>query len=298
MDVSFESGGETCAAWHLAGDGDDLAGPNGRPCVVMAPMLGGTRDSGLLPFAEAFAAAGFEVLLFDYRCFGDSSGEPRQFASPPRHRKDYVAAVACARGLEGVDPDRIVLWGTSWSGGHVAHVASNDPSIAAVISQNPDLDGLRTLWMIAGYGGVGQLAKVTWHGLRDRARALRGASPHLIPLVGPPGSVGAMTSEDSEPGYHAIAGPRWRNELTARAVLEETRNRAITRAGRVSCPGDPGVARGFGGRAICLHRRRRPCPACGADQLPDRPLRHLPRRGEGARDRGPTRLPRAGPLGG
>jgi fermentation-respiration switch protein FrsA (DUF1100 family) len=202
----------------------------------MAHGLGGTRDSGLLPFAEAFAGAGLEVLLFDYRCFGDSTGEPRQLASPPRHRQDYAAAVAFARTLDGVDPDRIVLWGTSWSGGHVVYAAAADPRIAAVISQNPDLDGVRTLGMIARYGGIKQLATVTAHGLLDGARALRGGEPHRIPTVGPPGTVGAMTSEESDPGYHAIAGPTWRNELTARAVLDESRNRAVTRARRVRCP--------------------------------------------------------------
>ena len=105
------------------------------------------------PSPRPLPGAGLDVLLFDYRCFGDSTGEPRQLASPPRHRQDYVAAIACARGLDGVDPGRIVLWGTSWSGGHAAQVASRDPRVAAVISQNPDLDGLRTLRMIAGYGG-------------------------------------------------------------------------------------------------------------------------------------------------
>jgi fermentation-respiration switch protein FrsA (DUF1100 family) len=235
-ELTFESGGESCAAWHLSGAADEAADRAGRPCVVMAHGLAGTRDSGLLPFAEAFARAGLDALLFDYRCFGDSTGEPRQLASPRRHRQDYAAAVARARELPGVDPARIVLWGTSWSGGHCVYVASEDPSIAAVIAQTPDLDGARTLGMIAGHGGYAQLLRITAHGLRDRWRALRGTRPHLIPVVGPPGSVGAMTSEDSEPGYLAIAGPTWRNELTARAALEEGRNRAVTRASRVRCP--------------------------------------------------------------
>ena len=74
----------------------------------MAHGFGGSMDSGLLPFAQAFAEAGLDVLLFDYRCFGKSTGEPRQFAWPSRHREDYRAAVEFARGLDGVDPDRIV----------------------------------------------------------------------------------------------------------------------------------------------------------------------------------------------
>lgn len=202
----------------------------------MAHGVGGTRDSSLLPFAEAFAEAGVDALLFDYRRFGDSTGEPRQLARPADHRDDYRAAVAFARGLEGVDPDRIVLWGTSWSGGHVVYVAADDPRIAAVISHTPDLDGARTLLQIARYADLGQLARVTWEGIKDLAGAVRGRPPHMIPLVAPPGEVAAMTSEDAEAGYQAIAGPNWRNEVSARAVIDEIRNRAITRMDRLQCP--------------------------------------------------------------
>ena len=235
-DVSFPSAGQTCAAWHLSGEGDELAGERGRPCVVMAHGVGGTKDAGLLPFAEAFTEAGLEVLLFDYRCFGESSGEPRQFGWPPRHREDYRAAVAFARGLDGVDPERIVLWGSAWSGGHVVYVAADDPRIAAVIAQTPDLDGIRALVEIAKYAGPMHLVRVTMAGLKDLANAARGRPPHLIPLAGDPGTVAAMSSEEARPGYEAIAGPTWRNEVTARAALYEGQNRAITKMDQLVCP--------------------------------------------------------------
>jgi hypothetical protein len=235
-EVSFASHGELCSAWYLRGEGGEFAGANGRPCVVMAHGVGGTRDSALLPFAKAFASAGLDVVLFDYRCFGASSGEPRQLGTPPRHRDDYRAAVDFARGLDGIDPERIVLWGTSWSGGHVVYVAADDPRIAAVISQTPDLDGLRTLAQITRYGSKAQLLRVTAHGIRDQLNALRGKEPHLIPIVAPPGEVAALASEESKPGYEAMAGPSWRNEITARAVLYEGLNRPITRIGQLGCP--------------------------------------------------------------
>lgn len=236
QEVGFPSEGELCAAWHLTGDGDALRGESGRPCLVMAHGIGGTRDSGLLPFAEAFAEAGLDVLLFDYRCFGESSGEPRQFASPARHREDYRAAVDFARQLDEVDPARIVLWGTSWSGGHAVYVAAEDRGVAAVIAQTPDLDGPRTLREIARYAGWGQLVRMTREGIKDQVGALRGEPPHMIPLVAPPGEIAAMSSEEAEPGYMAIAGPTWRNEVTARAVLDEGRNRATAVTERVGCP--------------------------------------------------------------
>ena len=235
-DVSFPSRGDTCAAWHLTGEGDAFATDRGRPCVVMAHGFGGTKDSGLLPFAEAMAEAGLDVLLFDYRGFGESSGEPRQFAWPPRHREDYLAAIEFARSLDGVDPERIVLWGTSWSGGHVVYAAAADPRVAAVISQSPDLDGLATLRQIGRYAGLGQQLRLTWVGLQDAIRMLRGQEPLTVGVVGPPGAMAGMTSEDSEPGMLAIAGTTWRNEVTARAVFAEWTNRAISRMDELRCP--------------------------------------------------------------
>jgi uncharacterized protein len=202
----------------------------------MAHGFGGTKDSGLLAFGEAMADAGLDVLLFDYRCFGDSSGEPRQFAWPPRHRDDYRAAVEFARGLHGVDPERIVLWGTSWSGGHVVYVAAGDPRIAAVISQSPDLDGIATMREIGRYAGLRHQLEMTWIGARDAVRMLRGQSPLMIGVVGRPGELAAMSTEESEPGMKAIAGPTWLNEVTGRAVFAEWTNRAITQMDKLRCP--------------------------------------------------------------
>ena len=202
----------------------------------MAHGFGGTMDSGLLPFGEAFAEAGLDVLLFDYRCFGGSTGEPRQFAWPSRHREDYAAAVEFSRGLDGVDPERIVLWGTSWSGGHVVYVAADDPGIAAMICQTPDFDGVAALRNVGEYAGVGQQLQLTLRGARDAWRMLRGEEPLMVPTVGPPGLLAAMSSEESDPGMRAVAGPEWRNEVTGRAAFAEWTNRAISRIEKVRCP--------------------------------------------------------------
>jgi uncharacterized protein len=85
-EVFFHSGGVRCAGVHLPGeDGGVFAGDDGRrPCVVLAHGFAGTVDSGLLPYAERFAAAGLDALAFDYRHFGASEGEPRQLWSIPR----------------------------------------------------------------------------------------------------------------------------------------------------------------------------------------------------------------------
>jgi len=174
----------------------------------MGHGFGATRDAGLRPFADRFAAAGLDVLIFDYRGFGTSEGTPRQDVAHWRHRADYHAALAHARRMPGIDPDRIVLWGSSYSGGHVLPVAAKDGRVAAVISQGAAMDGLAALLGIARYAGVGQLLKLTAHAFRDLVQAALGQPPHLIPIVGPPGSLAAITAKGAEIGYEAIMGPR------------------------------------------------------------------------------------------
>jgi len=58
---------------------DALYYPGDKTCIVMAHGFGAVKES-LIPFAEVFSRD-FGVLLFDYRHFGESEGEPRQLIS-------------------------------------------------------------------------------------------------------------------------------------------------------------------------------------------------------------------------
>ena len=235
-DVTFTSRGVTCAAWHLPGTGEAFANEQGRPCVVMAHGFGGTKDTGLLAYAEGFAAAGIDVLVFDYRGFGASAGLPRQNVSFRRQRADYHAAIVAAWRLDGVDPDRIVLWGTSYSGGHVVPVAVADGRIAAVVSMTPAMDGLAALLAMFKHGGVRRLAPLVGHGLLDVFGALLGRPRHHLPVVGLPGSTAIMTTPGALDDYTSLAGPTWRNETCARVALEVAFNRPIRFASRLRTP--------------------------------------------------------------
>ena len=234
-EVAFISAGLRCGGWHLTATTDSLATDDGRPCVVMAHGFGGTRDTGLLGFAEGFAAAGFDVLVFDYRGFGDSQGSPRQHVSHRQQRADYHAAIAAARRFAGVDPDRIVLWGTSYSGGHVVPVSVTDGRIAATVSMTPALDGVAALGAIARRHPV-KLLTLVGHGLRDAVHWLLGLPPHLVPIVGLPGSTAMITAPGAVEGYQALAGATWRNEVCARTALEVALNRPTRMAARLRVP--------------------------------------------------------------
>ena len=229
-EITFKSCGATCAGWLY--QPDDALEP--APCVVMAHGFGGTREDAIPAFAERFAAAGMAALVFDYRHFGDSEGEPRQLLDIGLQLEDWTAAIACARTRAEVDPARIALWGSSFSGGHVVPTAVRDGHVRAVISQGPFADGLKQL----GSFPLSLNLKITAHALRDQLRALFGRPPHYVPVIGPPGSNAVLQSPDSEPGYMAIigAGSRWRNECTPRVMLRVARYRPFRLGGRLPCP--------------------------------------------------------------
>lgn len=204
------------------------------PCVVMAHGFSATRDDGLPAYAEEFVRAGFAVVLFDYRHFGASSGEPRQLLDIGRQQQDYRAVVDWARHAKGIDPDRIVLWGSSFSGGHVLAVAAGDPRIAAVIAQAPFTDSIA----VTRVTPVANIVRASVAALADRAGAIVGRPPRYIPPVGPPGSFAVMTAAEAEPGFAAIAGPNtmWRNEVAARIFLDVIPYRPFRYARRLTMP--------------------------------------------------------------
>ena len=210
-EIAFPSGGAECAAWLYR----PAPGRDRGSCVVLGHGFGATREARLAAYAERFAQAGHHALAFDYRHFGGSGGEPRQLISISRQQADWEAAIATARGLHGVDPGRVVAWGSSYAGGHVIALAARH-ELAAAIAQTPFTDGLATARAL----GAANALRLGRAAALDVFAAARG-SERPIPLVGPPGSVAAMTTPDAEPGYVALYPPErpLRNEFLPRAAL-------------------------------------------------------------------------------
>ena len=228
-DYTFESCGTQCASWLYRPSADGTT-----PCIVMAHGLSGVREQRLDAYAERFMQAGMTVLVFDYRYFGESGGESRQLLSIDRQLQDWEAAVATARSLPGVDADRIALFGTSFSGGHVQVIAARDAAIAAVVSQVPFCDGLPKVASL----GIGPVARLTFAGLRDIVRAVLGQPPYYVPVVGKPGETAFITEAEAHSGFAKITPPdsHWRNEICARLSLSVGTYRPGLKAAQIRCP--------------------------------------------------------------
>jgi hypothetical protein len=185
----------------------------------MAHGFSAVKEMYLDRFAEAFAAAGLNALVFDNRCFGASDGEPRQEIDPWAQVRDYRHAITYLCTVPEVDPERIGIWGSSYSGGHVLVVAAIDRRVKAVVSQVP---------LISGHANMRALVRSDFiAGFRemfdaDRLARFQGKPPAMVPVVDKdPLAPSALPTPDSWDWFSSTGdtrAPSWRNEVTLRSV--------------------------------------------------------------------------------
>lgn len=213
-DVEFNAEGTMLRGWLYQPGGQAPA-----PGVVMAHGFSAVKEMYLDAFAEVFAAAGVAALVFDNRNFGASDGEPRQEIDPWAQVRDYRDAITWMQGLPGIDPTRIGVWGSSYSGGHAIVLGAIDKRIRCVVSQVP---------LISGFRNVQRLVRSDFlPGLRatldaDRAARFTGKEPAMVPVVAEdPLAPSALPTPDSWQWFTDTGrtrAPAWRNEVTVRTL--------------------------------------------------------------------------------
>jgi uncharacterized protein len=221
--------GEQIDAWMFLPDA-----PGPHPVVVMAHGIGGVKAAGLAPFAERFAENGFAAVVFDYRHWGLSTGQPRQLLSVRRQLDDYRTVLAWTRAQDVFDDTRVFIWGTSFAGMHIVELAAGEPGIAGAIAQCPLVDGLAGVANIP----IGRGLRLTAHALADLLGSALGRRPHYLQVSVPPGRLGVIATEDAMTGLARLdpGDGSWSNDITARSVLDATMHRPARRAHRARCP--------------------------------------------------------------
>lgn len=146
-----------------AKEGDKL------PAIVLCHGWGGTKAHLNAQIAPQFAAAGFVVMTFDYRGWGESDSRlvvmdempkpdaegyvtvkalaVRQLVDPLDQQVDIDAAITFIEGESIVDKSRIGIWGSSFGGGHVIWRAANDERVKCVVAQVGAMDQMLGLPM-------------------------------------------------------------------------------------------------------------------------------------------------------
>jgi fermentation-respiration switch protein FrsA (DUF1100 family) len=112
-DVEFDADGITLRGWLYR----PRRGAAVAPVVVMAHGYNCVKELYLDRYAAAVADAGRVVLAYDHRNFGESDGEPRQELDPWVQVRHYRNAITFVQMLDGVDAERIGIWGTSYAVG-------------------------------------------------------------------------------------------------------------------------------------------------------------------------------------
>jgi len=145
--------------WYPKG----LQSGDNRSAIILCHGWGGIRAHLNQAYAPEFARAGYVVLTFDYRGWGDSDSRlvikeripmpdasgmitvraqaVRELVDPFDQTEDIINCLDFLSGEPGVDPARIGLWGTSFGGGHVVYVAALDKRVKCIVSQVPSMDG-------------------------------------------------------------------------------------------------------------------------------------------------------------
>lgn len=217
-DIHFHtSDGLKLAGWHFVPTGDIA---NSSAAIVMAHGFAGIKEQHLGKYAELFAQAGFHVILFDNRNFGDSEGRPRGEIDPLLQVRDYRDAITYAQSLNGVDPNRIGVWGTSYSGGHVLQVGAYDRRVKCVVTQVPDISGSFDLRLAIRPDLLPALFAAFEE---DRRNRYRGEPPMTLEVVSEdPRSDCALPGQDSYDFFFKSMPEgetkNWRNEVTLRSI--------------------------------------------------------------------------------
>ena len=216
QDVEFKTeDGITLRGWHYLPDNR-----SGKvPTIVMAHGFSAVKEMYLDRFAQAFADAGLGSIVFDNRNFGASDGEPRQEIDPWQQVRDYRDAITFAETLEATDPERIGIWGSSYSGGHVLVVGANDRRVKCVVAQVPLISGHANARRLIRADHIAGLQKM-FDG--DRRARMQGKPPAMLPVVSEdPAGPAALPTPDSWTFFTETGRTRaqsWRNEVTLRSV--------------------------------------------------------------------------------
>ena len=131
--------------------------PGPHPCVVMGGGWCYVKELAQPGYADVFARHGLAALIFDYRHFGESEGEPRQHIDPWEQIEDYRNAISYVEELDEVDRARVGAWGISYSGGHVLILGALDRRVRAVCSVVPVIDGYASMRLSHGTLGLRRL---------------------------------------------------------------------------------------------------------------------------------------------
>jgi len=217
QDITFTSQGLRCNGWLYIPD--NLVPQEKVPAIIMAHGYSAVKEMGLSNFAERFADAGFVTLVFDYRFFGDSEGEPRCQLFPLEQQEDYRNAITWIRDQPQVDHQRIGIWGTSYSGGIVLYVGTFDKRVKAIVALVPSAMNCENRRGMdpERWDKVGE-----WL-IQDRIKRYKTGKINYFKVVAPEGEPCVLSQPGTYEAFMELSklAPNWRNQVTIESLEKQ-----------------------------------------------------------------------------
>ncbi len=187
------------------------------PCVVLAHGFTAVKEMYFTDYAAAFAKSGFVAIAFDYRFQGESEGEPRGQVFPWEQIEDYKNALSFASLQAEVDPERLAVFGSSYSGGHCICLAALDRRVKCAACQVPLIDGYANFQAIvprAAGAGMQQLLR------QDRLQRFQDGRINYLPVVAEDNNAVLNTSDswDFFTQTQKARSTRWENRVSIESV--------------------------------------------------------------------------------
>ncbi|KAF2226138.1 DltD N-terminal domain protein [Elsinoe ampelina] len=220
QDIEFKtSDGVTLRGWFVPSS--EVPTGQKAPCLVMCHGFSALKEMDLNTFALHFTTnLPLHCLVFDNRGFGSSDhgpGQHRHEIIPSIQTSDIQDAITYAQSRPDVDPSKIGIWGSSYSGGHVLWVGAVDKSVKAVLSQVPCVDGW-TNWHRLVRPDFAAAMNATFQ--QDRLARASGAPPATLPVVdADPLKPSALPTPDSYTFFSTWAAKSaWQNQVTLKSI--------------------------------------------------------------------------------
>lgn len=185
------------------------AGASPCPTILIVHGWGATQLTLVTNYIAAFNNAGFCVVTFDYPSWGDSEGLPRNVISPWQREKVVESALAYTKSLPEVDATNIILWGSSFGGGHVVRIAAEHPELRGAIAQVPMLDGLLAVNAVP-------LTRMLRFGVDILRDLLNPFGTRYVPIISEAGGYSSMDRDGA-----------WRVEEWIRANLKQQNDNRV-----------------------------------------------------------------------
>lgn len=205
------------------------------PAIVVTGAWITVKEQMAGLYAKKLAEHGFATLAFDFRYYGESGGEPRQYESPKAKIQDIRNAITYLQSLPMVDQSRIGGLGICFGAGYMASVAAQDSRLKSFATVAAWLHDPKSLKQLFGERVIQQRMQA---GLAARKQYAKTGKVEIVPAFTTQSNpLAAMTGQPIYYGNPQRGSIReWKNQFALMSWVEWLQFDAVALAPKVKTP--------------------------------------------------------------